>query len=601
MWNKPLLPQNDSNAEKRQEEIRKEQDIYKYKYTYQSLETVAMADGVPHQELPKLKWVLKLAEVIEKLIKNLLENKFIGEEHKLFEKENKLISELEIFKDFLLNIKSDIGDEHIEKLLQLTKHFGIQNKSKHANSLEEYDEYFKAFPIPPISKQFQKDASFVARRVAGQNPVMLKSITDITKHFPLSDKIFNSISGFENDNLALAGEENRLYIIDYKALDGITNGKNDIGQKYSYAPKALFALLKDSKDITTALKPIAIICGQTADDKNPIFTPDDKYAWEIAKTIVEIADLNYHELVTHLGGTHLVIEPFVVTTHRQLAQRHPVKMLLLPHFEGTILINWGAQASLVDDGGSFDTLFSGQMDTNRAVVASRLGESFNKAMLPNDLKQRGVENEKLFYPYRDDATKIWTATKQWVGDYLSTYYKSDADIVNDTELQLWAKELISAGKVQGFGEDDKGKMSTFDYLKDVLTMLIFTASAQHAAVNFTQKDFSGYIPNMPAAGYTPAPTNKDKTEQDWFNLLPPVDMADSQVNLMQLLSGVNYTTLGEYGWSYFGDIKLIEPLSKFKSRLKKIEAEITDRNNSVGEERVYKYLLPSKIPQSINI
>lgn len=206
-----------------------------------------------------------------------------------------------------------------------------------------------------------------------------------------------------------------------------------------------------------------------------------------------------------------MIEPFVVSTHRQLAKRHPVSMLLLPHFEGTILINWGAQASLVNDGGPFDKMFSGTMATNRIVVAERLGQSFNDAMLPVNLEARGVKNSKLFYPYRDDASKLWKVIKQWVGAYLSTYYKSNQDVVNDTELQAWAKELVIAGQVKGFGEDNQGKISTFDYLEDALTMIIFTASVQHSAVNFTQKDFGGYTPNMPSAGYQPAPTHKNKT------------------------------------------------------------------------------------------
>jgi arachidonate 15-lipoxygenase len=275
-------------------------------------------------------------------------------------------------------------------------------------------------------------------------------------------------------------------------------------------------------------------------------------------------------------------------------------MLLLPHFEGTIFINWGAQASLVNDGGPFDTLFSGTMATNRKVVGDRLGQSFNDSMLFKDLATRGVEDDALFYPYRDDATKLWNAINGWTGSYLATYYKSDKDVENDTELQAWVSELITDGRVKGFGEDDNGKMTTIKYLQEVVTMIIFTASAQHSAVNFSQKDFSGYTPNMPSAGYTPAPTNKDQTEEDWFNLLPPSNMSESQINLAQLLSGVNYTTLGDYGWFYFWDMRLLLPMLQFKANLKNIEKEIKFRN-SRSDIIKYDYLLPSKIPQSINI
>jgi arachidonate 15-lipoxygenase len=275
-------------------------------------------------------------------------------------------------------------------------------------------------------------------------------------------------------------------------------------------------------------------------------------------------------------------------------------MLLLPHFEGTILINWGAQKALVNDGGPFDKLFSGTMETNRELVAKRLQRSFNDSMLPHDLDARAVNNKHLFYPYRDDASKLWKVIKQWVGTYLSTYYMSDAEVAEDAELQAWAKELSNDGRVQGFGNDGSGEISTFEYLEDALTMIIFTSSAQHAAVNFSQKDFGGYTPNMPSAGYTPAPTHKDKTKQDWLDLLPPINLSESQINLAQLLSGVNYTTLGHYNWFYFWDYRLLVPQWKFKSRLKKIELEIQARNAKSTVIK-YDYLLPSKIPQSINI
>lgn len=143
----------------------------------------------------------------------------------------------------------------------------------------------------------------------------------------------------------------------------------------------------------------------------------------MAKTIVQIADFNYHELISHLAATHLLIEPFVVTSHRQLADNHPLKVLLLPHFEGTLFINWAAQLSLVNDGGKVDTLFSGTIESSRKLVAERLNLSFNEAMLPNQIRLRGVDNSSLVYPYRDDALSLWDAIFKWVSAYLDVYYR----------------------------------------------------------------------------------------------------------------------------------------------------------------------------------
>ena len=595
MWKKPILPQYDTNSEDRKEDIEDGQHHYYYKHDYKSLEGVAMVKGVPFSEFPDLVWSGKFIGVALKLAKNIAKNSF-DEDNEELKDESSLLGEFSALKDSF----DDFDEDNTEALDILLNKFATKKTVKRARSLEDYDEFFESLDIPPISKNFQDDETFVRMRVAGQNPIMLNLVKDIKKEFPLTNEIFQSIKGFEEDTLENTQKEERFYIADYKALENVENGKNDAGDKYSYAPKAIFALDKNEGDVTKALKVIAIICEQEVTEDTPIFTPNDKYAWNIAKTIVQIADFNYHELVTHLGATHLVIEPFVVSTHRQLADRHPVKMLLLPHFEGTIFINWGAQASLVNDGGPFDKLFSGTMKTNREVVANRLGQSFNKSMLLNDLKERGVEDNKLYYPYRDDAKKLWNATFEWVGNYLSTYYSNDKDVENDVELQAWVSELMDDGRVKGFGEDDNGKMSTISYLQEVITMIIFTASSQHSAVNFSQKDFSGYTPNMPSAGYTPAPKDKNKTEQDWFDLLPPTNMSESQINLAQLLSGVSYTTLGDYGWFYFWDMRLVLPMIQFKLKLKKIEKEIIKRNNT-SDIIKYDYLLPSKIPQSINI
>lgn len=64
----------------------------------------------------------------------------------------------------------------------------------------------------------------------------------------------------------------------------------------------------------------------------PIVTPNRRL---LAKSI--------HEVVSHLGNTHLVLEGPMVAMNRQLPREHPIHALLQPHVEGTALINWGAQ------------------------------------------------------------------------------------------------------------------------------------------------------------------------------------------------------------------------------------------------------------------
>ena len=562
------LPQNDNSVESRKNNLQKNQQKYHYKYDYKSLNGIAMADGVPCRELPSFSWIKMAIITALRLLRN------VG-----------IYNFLQRFT-FRISKKQDLN-----------------RLSKQPKKMSDYIRYFQSLDIPKITFSYQDDSVFARMRVAGQNPVMISLVKKVDPDFPVSDTLFQSVEGFSKDTLATAISDKRLFIVDYKELELIKDGNNGHGvQQYNYTPKALFAIPKYQSSIKSSLLPIAIQCGQVASDQAPIYTPNDGTAWNMAKTIVQIADFNYHELVSHLAATHLLIEPFIVTTHRQLADNHPLKVLLLPHFEGTIFINWAAQLALVNTGGKVDTLFSGTIESSRALVAQRLTLSFNDEMFPNTIKRRGVDDPKLLYPYRDDAQQIWQAISEWVSSYLDLYYKNDQDIVNDSELALWADELRVAGHVIGFGDTDEGTVTTLAYLKEAVTMIIFTSSAQHAAVNFTQHDFAGYPPNMPAAGYTAAPSKKDQSTQAWLDLLTPVNMSAKQVELVFLLSGVYYTKLGQYKANYF-DSAITPLLKQFSTNLETIEKNINLRNQQTDFAAMmpYSYLLPSHIPQSINI
>src|SRR5262249_55317469 len=136
-------------------------------------------------------------------------------------------------------------------------------------------------------------------------------------------------------------------------------------------------------------------------------------------------------------------------------------------------------------------------------------------------------------------------------------------------------------------------------LTKVLTMVLFTCSVQHAAVNFPQYDLMSYVPNMPLAGYTPAPTKKKgATMADLLNLLPPRHASELQTNLGYILGSLHYTRLGNYGRRHFVDGRVTAPLDTFEKRLYSIGKAIDEKNKT---RRPYTFLVPSGIPQSINV
>ncbi|WP_293355777.1 MULTISPECIES: lipoxygenase family protein [unclassified Microcoleus] len=475
-------------------------------------------------------------------------------------------------------------------------------------SLEDYNSLFVDIPLPQISQRFQEDLIFAYMRVAGPNPLMLQQLSEQNKPLQVSNEKYQQIiERFEfSDSLEAALQEGRLYQADYSMLKNMAQGSfpNNV-KKYPCAPLALFAVPPVSSS-SRSLIPVAIQCQQPSVSENPpVFTPLDGDNWMVAKTIVNMADSNYHELVSHLGRTHLFVEPFVLATKRKLPANHKLRILLEPHFEGTILINYGAHKTLIANGGKVDQLLASTIEDDRVIAvegAKSYLHKFNDVMFPKTLTSQGVRNSAQLpdHPYRDDGLLIWDAINTWVRAYLSIYYTSDQQLLEDKALQNWAQELVSdqGGRLKNFGEDASGAIKTLNYLIDAVSSVIFTASAQHAAVNFPQSELMSYTPAFPFAIYSPAPTSSEK-QGNFMSMLPSLDRAQTQIGVDYLLGSVYYTQLGQYNKGHFKDAKVMSYLGEFQNQLRDIEMEISKRNRS--RLMPYKFLLPSQIPQSINI
>ena len=66
-----VLPKNDTKIVARQENLRKNQKKYRYKYDYPSLKGVPMADGVPYKDLPRFPWIKQAGAAVLKMLRNV--------------------------------------------------------------------------------------------------------------------------------------------------------------------------------------------------------------------------------------------------------------------------------------------------------------------------------------------------------------------------------------------------------------------------------------------------------------------------------------------------------------------------------------------------
>lgn len=639
----PTLPQDDTPAGQvaRAAQLTATQAVYTWTTDIPTLPGVPLATDVPKNDEPTIAWFAILIGVGLDIVRNALTVKLGGVDKGELDSpraeyeaalaecdaieastakiaaEHGVHSGGNIFERMIGDVENAVAaaerdahvallkgyKERLEELMKVDEALGLGSKT--VRSIKAYRELFATLPVPGISYMFEGDAEFARLRVQGPNCMLIAAVGDaLPANFPLSAAQYAAV--VNGDTLAAALADGRLFLLDYKPLEVLDPGTYGNLAKYAWQPMALFAVPPGG----SSLVPVAIQCGQDPADW-PIFTPspaaDKLWGWEMAKFVVQVADGNYHELFTHLARTHLVIEAFAVATHRHLAEVHPVWALLVPHFEGTLFINEAAATSLIAANGPIDHIFAGTIaSSQRAAVDARLAFDFYGKMPHADFAARGVGVDSALadYPYRDDALLVWDAIHEWARQYIDLYYTSDADVVADTELTAWAACLAGEAKINGFGP-----VTTRAQLAEVCAMVMFTASAQHAAVNFPQKDIMAFAPAVTGAGWQAAPNGqRGHDKAGWLAMMPPMALALEQLNVLELLGSVHYRPLGDYRSNafpyplWFQDPRVTGPegpLAWFQAALTGVEAEIVARN--AARMQPYPYLQPSLIPTSINI
>ncbi|UJB73026.1 lipoxygenase (plasmid) [Acaryochloris sp. 'Moss Beach'] len=502
--------------------------------------------------------------------------------------------------------------------------------------LEDYDDLFTIIKSPAITNTYQTDSSFAEQRLSGVNPMAIRRLgrdheNDNTLYAAIRDKISNIYEGKLDFNTAI--NDGTLYCTNYSDLKAVKGGTYEKGHKYLPRPFAIFHWQSSGYGDRGELVPIAIQIDVTQPDSN-IYTPFDEHEqWFAAKLCVQIADANHHEMFSHLGWTHFVMEPFAISTARQLAENHPINILLKPHFRFMLANNFFARGTLIAKDGQVDTLLAGTLKESLELVKdSYRNWDLFKFSFPQELKSRGMDdpNKLPHFPYRDDGQLLWNAIQEFVSDYVNIFYKADdtpqtddttqADdnvkgfVKDDVELQTWAKELSGENGIDIKVPGMPTSISSIKQLKEILTTLIFTCGPQHSAVNFPQWDYMAFVANMPFAAYSDpdrlATLNKSEVQdidENWLlKFLPPFKPTAGQLEITYTLADYRYDKLGHYGQHFEQAYKGSDfasavqvTIDDFQQQLNKAENKI-DLNN---KNRVvpYPFLKPSLVINSISI
>lgn len=485
-------------------------------------------------------------------------------------------------------------------------------------NLADYARIFQEFPIPSVSGVWQDDGVFANQRLAGLNPMILERVTADgavglgwdalrAKLAPsIDDAALSAAEGATTtfDAVIAAG---RLYVADYRFLAAVVGDGNAVGDEQGrrlLAPIALFV----RREHEEGLRPVAIQLGQKP--TAPVHTPGVSPAWLMAKSYVQTADLNLNQLVNHLGLVHLIQDAFAIAMHRQMDNRHPLHRLLSHHFRAMLIINFGGELVLVGSKGIVAKILeSGAIGSTDLINDAYKLWSFEKLNPAANIASRGLADPALlpYFPYRDDGARIYALLGEYVRDYLALYYgapgesTTDEKILGDWELQAWAKELSAEangpGKVKGF----PAQIGDFETLAHVLHLIIWTAGPQHAAVNFPQIEYAGFVPNLPAANYA-APVAGEVTLSNVMEMMPPAQQTSDQFRTTWQLAGVHLDSLLDYANDFDGAVK--ELIVGYHSRL---SGEVTTAINAANSRREqlgllpYTWLLPANIPNSTSV
>uniref|UniRef100_A0A6Q2YHH4 Arachidonate 12-lipoxygenase n=1 Tax=Esox lucius TaxID=8010 RepID=A0A6Q2YHH4_ESOLU len=412
-------------------------------------------------------------------------------------------------------------------------------------------------------EHWKEDWFFGYQCLNGSNPRMIQRCKKLPKNFPVSgDMVQGSLA--PRTTLEKELKDGNIYLVDYSVMDGVP--PNVIRGKPQYISSPI-CLLYEHPD--QGIIPIAIQLAQTPGLDTPIFLPKDPpLAWLLAKIWVRNSEFQVFQLLSHLLRTHLFVEVFCVATKRQLPAVHPIYKLLAPHLRYTLEINCRGRSQLVSPDGIFKRVVSTGGDGLLILSQKEYKLLTYKSLNPKlDFHLRGTTSMKNYF-YRDHCLLLWDAIHSFVKGMILLYYPLDRDVAEDSELQLWIKDVVD----EGF----------------FFSIVLF--------------DWCAWVPNTPCTMRHPPPTDKDAVTMEMImDTLPDVSQTCLEMAITWHLGRPqpDAVPLGQYPEEYFTEAKAQKVIDSFRQELKEIEDHILKQNE--GLELPYLFLLPSRIENSITI
>jgi len=463
-------------------------------------------------------------------------------------------------------------------------------------SLEEdkYMAIISGYVHPPLEvwNRWKDDKELCNQLLNGVSPMDIRTVSDISA-VPSEMKELKA----EGKSVADFIKEKRLFMVNHTEIDKYP--RKD--KMYFYAPVLLVYVDKNEELAILGIR----LTNNAANNKvyTPTTTPPNR--WLFAKILFQNADNQVHQFKWHLGLTHLAMEPFAIATFNTIyKKKHPIGLLLNPHFKDTIGINYMARQTLVAEQYAFTDKTFSFGTTNALQYFSDVWKAYKLKdySFPNQLKARGFDEQRSDglknYYYRDDGFLIWNSLLGYIKSVVDTVYQDDDRVKNDAVLQEWVHECSAP---------DKGAFPGFPQIQDISTLvetlatIIFNCSAQHSAINYSQFDYLSYVPSRPDSIFKPMPDDDAEITMEYIQqALPNMIIAQFQVLFAYLLTLPQFDPLLDLPGT---ENAFPTQHAAMKANLKKIQEQISQRNDDLKKSGKvpYPFLEPKNIATSIAI
>lgn len=493
--------------------------------------------------------------------------------------------------------------------------FAPDGKATDVKHLDFYPPFPERYPRQPFNDEPRNDDVFAWVQVAHGSPFYrIEPYTEHLPNFRVTNDIFRQTVPFQNDDIDQAMAEGRVFIVDFKEYHQFNlrePASQSRGARF-YTPIALFAVPKGSDE----LKTICIQCTQdtprneaerqawkennTQPADRPlsdILTPaDDYWSWQMAKNVF-MSMYGMSNVIDHLS-MHVYLGAIPIGFYRNIPKQHPLTAILEPHM---MLLVANNHTGIFYDTGTQDFNSYGPPDKGLLTgmmnkLSGWTGQTFIDATVerakyydfvanstPVDRSKPNAYSAIGDFPVLDDQG-LYPIIERWARNYLNLYYRYDADVVNDHELQAFCNETVTMGKVAGFPQS----LSSIDELVEMVARIIYWMSVNHAL-----EATLGLTTFAPLSYWSDrVPRNDEvKTEADWLDVMPPIDIGLAIFCASRFFVDLPrewYRSLGRYpDGKFMHDRRVYQHLDTFQKEL----MELDDRIQATNASRKWSYTM----------